>query len=739
MAQSTFMKALKGMRPLLVAAIVVAVLSHPFSSDAEQKNNTHASVLMAHSSIAGLSTQIDLEGNPLSQLEILVETPGEKELILEATTDDEGRASILIDSAHVDTAGDYHVSVRQAGKGESFSTPEPFEIYPGTVSDTKSTITISKNSAMGGETVEVTVALKDELKNPLKGHVVKLIASDSATEVYSPEFATNAKGEIKFYALTKPQKKDLLVEFAAMDTSSNTTLRARPKLAVIGQAQSLDQGGYSTEFSSVILSAEAGPLDHFSIELVDESDAEVEAGDTLDVVVSAMDADNNIVTDYTGTVRFSSTDGSASLPDDYTFLAEDAGSHEFSLALKFVTPGEQTLSVNDTDKFTIDGDFDLEVVTDSSSSVDYDEDFVDEDFERDGDFTLVSPASGSYSEDSIQVQGDGQYGYSAIIYVDEEEAGRTEVDFDNSFAYNIENLEDGTYEIYVDIAELGDGEEGEEEILEVLETSDIESVTIDTEAPELVSISASPSGEVEVEEEVSFTILSEGGLENVSLLFEEELYELSETTTSGKYTGSLPMPSEEGEYGVDVVLTDSLGNDVQFRDQLMLKVVASGTASDEEVVEEEETDDVTLDMVTGLSTVGDEESVLLSWESPDSSNDIDYYNIYYGPSSSALFATASTKDSSTSWEVRNLPGEEVYYFAVTAIDSEGNESEMSEAVVGIPLAKESKGAEENRPSVDDTPKLNALPPSNPETGAGTGILLALSGLGAAAFTRRKKL
>jgi hypothetical protein len=746
MAQLTFSQLFKGMRPLLVAAIAVALLSNPFSSDAELQNNTFASVMMAHSSIAGLSTQVEIEGDPLAPIEVSITKPDGKELILQETTDEEGRASLFIDSAHVNTAGEYEVSVRHLGESEGFSVPEKFEVYPGTVSDLKSTISVSKNTVMAGETVELTVALKDTLMNPLSGHIVKMIASDSYVDVYSPEFATDENGEIRFYALANPQNDDYLVDFAVMDTSSNTTLRARPQIAVLGKSENSDQGGFSNTFTEVILSAEAGPLDHFEIELLGEDDAIVEVGDQLDVTVTAMDEDNNTVTDYTGVIRFSSTDGSATLPNDYIYLAEDGGSHEFSLSVKFVTPGTQTLSVNDTDQYTIDGEFEIEVTTDENSSVDYDADFVDDDFDRDGDFTLISPASGSYSESSIEVQGGAQYGYSAIIYLDEEEAGRTEVDFDNSFSHQVTNLDDGEYEIYVDIVELGDGEEGEEEILEVFESSDMETITIDTSAPELVSIETDPEGEVETESEVVIIILSEGGLDNVSVLFDDEVYELSETTTSGKYTGSLPMPATAAEYGVDVILTDELGNDVQYRDQLSLTVVSElsdGTDSDADadidVEPETDTETESLEKVAGVTTTGDEEMVIVSWETPESDLPILYYVVSYGPSADALFAKSETFDSSTTWKITNLPAEELYYFAVTAVDLDGNESEESDAVIGIPLEKEnSEPSSEDRPTLEERPELNALPPANPETGAGTGILIAISGVGAAAFTRRRR-
>jgi len=52
------------------------------------------------------------------------------------------------------------------------------------------------------------------------------------------------------------------------------------------------------------------------------------------------------LTGYRGTVHFTSSDSQAVLPADYTFLASDAGSHQFSFTLN--TLGNQTITVTDT-------------------------------------------------------------------------------------------------------------------------------------------------------------------------------------------------------------------------------------------------------------------------------------------------------------------------------------------------------------------------------------------------------
>jgi len=69
------------------------------------------------------------------------------------------------------------------------------------------------------------------------------------------------------------------------------------------------------------------------------------AGSSHNLTVTALDAYGNMATGYTGTVHFTSSDGQASLPADYTFTATDAGIHTFSATLK--TAGTQSLKASD--------------------------------------------------------------------------------------------------------------------------------------------------------------------------------------------------------------------------------------------------------------------------------------------------------------------------------------------------------------------------------------------------------
>ncbi len=68
-------------------------------------------------------------------------------------------------------------------------------------------------------------------------------------------------------------------------------------------------------------------------------------GVAFSLTLTMVDAYGNIATGYVGTVHFSSSDGTATLPANYTFKAADAGQHTFQMILR--KKGKQTLTITD--------------------------------------------------------------------------------------------------------------------------------------------------------------------------------------------------------------------------------------------------------------------------------------------------------------------------------------------------------------------------------------------------------
>ena len=77
------------------------------------------------------------------------------------------------------------------------------------------------------------------------------------------------------------------------------------------------------------------------------------AGVAHNVTVTAKDAFGNTATGYLGTVHFTSSDGAAVLPANYTFVAGDNGTHALSVTLK--TVGTRSITATDTVTGTITG------------------------------------------------------------------------------------------------------------------------------------------------------------------------------------------------------------------------------------------------------------------------------------------------------------------------------------------------------------------------------------------------
>jgi photosystem II stability/assembly factor-like uncharacterized protein len=84
-------------------------------------------------------------------------------------------------------------------------------------------------------------------------------------------------------------------------------------------------------------------LTHFQ---VTASASSVTAGAPFNLTVTALDPSNNVITNFSGTVHFTSSDTKAGLPSDYTFTPGDAGVHTFlNVALK--KAGSQTIRAFD--------------------------------------------------------------------------------------------------------------------------------------------------------------------------------------------------------------------------------------------------------------------------------------------------------------------------------------------------------------------------------------------------------
>jgi hypothetical protein len=79
------------------------------------------------------------------------------------------------------------------------------------------------------------------------------------------------------------------------------------------------------------------------------------AGTPFTITVEALDQNGSVVTGYGGTVHFTASAGSSTLPLDYTFTAADNGVHTFTNGVTLGIAGTETLTATDTANGSVTG------------------------------------------------------------------------------------------------------------------------------------------------------------------------------------------------------------------------------------------------------------------------------------------------------------------------------------------------------------------------------------------------
>jgi hypothetical protein len=105
----------------------------------------------------------------------------------------------------------------------------------------------------------------------------------------------------------------------------------------------------SNDASVAVLVGQRNAATHFQV----IAPSSVAAGAMFTITVNALTAGNQLDCNYTGTVRFTSSDPSAVLPAAYTFTLADGGTHTFTVTLN--TSGTQTITATDKAHNSIKG------------------------------------------------------------------------------------------------------------------------------------------------------------------------------------------------------------------------------------------------------------------------------------------------------------------------------------------------------------------------------------------------
>lgn len=531
--------------------------------------------------------------------------------------------------------------------GQTLQAPLQVSSLYSTLSPDNQVIRSSDESAL------LTVKLLDSNRNPVQGHLVKLISSSGSDNIqlFKNTPVSDVNGEVVFQINSRISG---LVSYIAYDLTVDTILDQRAKVVYFISGADIFQNKAFVKSASYGDSAgnSSGAADHFEFE---EIPAEIKSNQSASLKVTAYDANDQLVSNYVGKVRFS-IDGTNSafttLPEDYTFTAQDQGSHVFSLAFVFKQSGSYNLKVTDLTNVAVFGVKSIVVTGDAIS------DFESPNLKS--GIVITNPITGTSSSNVQVISGTASAGNKLKIFDNNLEISSVIADTGGKFSFTTGLLADGAHKIYV--ASVND-------IGTVIATSSVVEVTIDTQATKASQIVVEPEGAVDPGTIIKVKLYAEENLSRAQVVVAGNVYNL-EKKPEGYYETSFSAPIDFGEYKLNFVLVDDLGNESKSSDKV-IKVGGLGLS-----------DKSKPGKVMGVIATPAANRIILNWNTPGSLvGAIKNYRVYYGFSPNQLTEAVDTLTNATTWYITNLKNGTEYFFAVAAVDPKGNISEGFDKIV----------------------------------------------------------
>lgn len=409
--------------------------------------------------------------------------------------------------------------------------------------------------------------------------------------------------------------------------------------------------------------------------------AEAQVWESLDITISAVDKNGEIVTDYTWDILvFSESDSQAEFPtvlseNSYSFTTANEWSVKFENAVKFKNSWLQDLYVYDLN--------DENILWVAEVTI------TEKEVLKDVEISILSPENGvTLWKSNVTVSGTTQKNYQVRILLNNEQDYFTTSNGDGVFEKELEGLQEWANSIQAFILDADNQQIGE---------SDKIDVKINSKSPDFKKLTINPTGEVEAWSEITIELVSNTGLSDVQIILDDIITKLEE----GKdwiYNGTTKAPGTAGEYPIDILLKDEFANETQERWVETLVVVPApeleagpeeepkqDLEAAEEIIEEviipDELDLKVRDIkVTELKTKS-----ILTWKEL---SDAESYNIYKKTGDNTVTLIESVQEAR--YEI-TITGEEIKYedFAIKAVGKtsswetiQWNLSEMTKVKTG---------------------------------------------------------
>ena len=360
--------------------------------------------------------------------------------------------------------------------------------------------------------------------------------------------------------------------------------------------------------------ASAWVIDHFEVEFPTDSALNLES---IDLVIRAVDKNNDIVTDYTWNILgISQSDEWIILPEDlasdqwYTFKLSDQWVRKFENWVTFSTPWEHTLSVFDTNDYeNLTGRWEITII-DSGPN----QSMVE--------IEILTPDSNTtLPSENIKVSWATKKNHQVKIKLNDKEEFITTSNSDWIFEKEIIwlNTWENTLKAYV----LDSDEKIIWESKEVV-------IKIDNNQPSFKKITLSPvSEDWKVEEWVNIDakVFANTWLKTVKLLFNDQVISLSETE-DGIYTWWFKTPNKYQKFPIDVELSDHLWHTITKKDATFITVTMVPLNDPDTVIPKPETCSwVTIEEleIKWLKVVKLKNKSILTWDKVDKAESYDIF------------------------------------------------------------------------------------------------------------------
>lgn len=392
----------------------------------------------------------------------------------------------------------------------------------------------------------------------------------------------------------------------------------------------------------------AAGIHQFNVTLSSEA---VQAGESLDLIIQAVDKNNEVVSDYNGTILiFSESDPEAELPsaleeNTYTFSAADQGMVKFENAVSFKKSGKQDLYVYDLDDETVMGVAETEVAKEVTPTT--------------AEIELISPEAGlTIGQDKISVSGQTSKNHQVKIILNAETEIETTSNSEGIFEKEVESLKQGENTFQAKVLNADN---------EVIGSSEIVKIKVEAKAPELKGMTVTPK-EVKSEEEYTVELVADKGLVEVKVIVNDVITSLEETK-EGVYTATLVAPkveeTESETFKIDLIMKSELGNEQKEigAESILVKAIPKEAPKDPEPKVEPKVVDEKIDLtIKNLKVTTLKTKSVLTWDEIKGAESYTIYKQIEGTEPELIETVSEPK-----YEI-DIIGEEMKYdfFAVKA-------------------------------------------------------------------------